>query len=63
MSARELLNLSIEELSRREEDLRQEIFQLKMQKATGQITDIARLGRTKRELARVLTVLKGVHGE
>ena len=57
MNAHELRRLTADELGARETELRQEIFQLKMQKATDQMTDTARLTRTKRELARVLTVL------
>ena len=37
-------------------DKRQELFNLRFQRATGQLENTARLGQAKRELARGLTV-------
>lgn len=50
--------LSAEELREREGELNQELFNLRIQKATGQLGNTAILGKTKRDLARVKTVLK-----
>ena len=58
MKAKELRDLSVEELREREGELKQELFNLRIQKATGQLGNTAVLGKTKRDLARVKTVLK-----
>ena len=58
MKAKELRDLSAEELKEKEQGLSQELFNLRFQKATGQLGNTAMLGKTKRDLARVKTVLK-----
>jgi large subunit ribosomal protein L29 len=58
VKAKELRELSVEELREREGELNQELFNLKIQKATGQLGNTAILGKTKRDLARVKTVLR-----
>jgi large subunit ribosomal protein L29 len=58
VKAKELRGLSVEELREREGELKQELFNLRIQKATGQLGNTAILGKTKRDLARVKTVLR-----
>ncbi len=58
MKAKELRDLSAEELKEKEQGLSQELFNLRFQKATGQLGNTAMLGKTKKDLARVKTVLK-----
>ena len=58
MKAQEIRNLTEEELGKRENELRQEIFNLRIQLATQQTTNVARIRNLKRDLARVLTVQK-----
>jgi large subunit ribosomal protein L29 len=58
MKAKELRDLSAEELKEKEQGLGQELFNLRFQKATGQLGNTAMLGKTRRDLARVKTVLK-----
>jgi large subunit ribosomal protein L29 len=58
MKARELRELSEVELRDREKELRQELFNLRFQKATGQLSNSAMIPKTKRDLARVKTVLR-----
>ena len=58
MKAKDLRDLSIEELRERETGLKQELFNLRFQKATGELSNTANLGKTRRDLARVKTVLK-----
>ena len=58
MKAKELRELSVEELREREGELKQELFNLRIQKATGQLGNTAVLGKAKRDLARVKTVLR-----
>ena len=56
MRARELRDLTDDELERRLHDTRQELFNLRFQSATGALENTARLKVTKREIARLLTV-------
>ncbi|MBW2066545.1 MAG: 50S ribosomal protein L29 [Deltaproteobacteria bacterium] len=58
MKAKELRDLSPEELREKEKELSQEIFNLRFQKATGQLGNTALLGKTKRDLARVKTIIR-----
>jgi large subunit ribosomal protein L29 len=57
MKAKELRDLSREELKEKELDLKQTLFNLKFQKATGQLGNTAMLKKTRREIARVKTLL------
>ena len=57
MKARELRELSVDELKEKEKDLSQELFNLRFQKATGQLGNSAMIGKTKKDLARVKGVL------
>jgi large subunit ribosomal protein L29 len=57
MKAKELRDLSAEELNEKEHELGRELFNLRFQKATGQLGNTAMLGKTKKDLARVKTVL------
>ncbi|MCB2226954.1 MAG: 50S ribosomal protein L29 [Desulfarculaceae bacterium] len=57
MKATELRELSPEELAQKLEDLRQELFNLNFQHATGQLENPMRIGQTKKDIARVLTVI------
>ena len=57
MRARELRELSDEELDRRMAETRQELFNLRFQTATGVLENSARLRHAKREIARILTVM------
>ena len=56
MRARELRDLTDEELEMRLADTRQELFNLRFQSATGALENSARLKLAKREIARILTV-------
>jgi len=56
MKARELRELSLGELDQRERELKRALFNLRFQRATGELDNTAELGKTRREIARVLTV-------
>jgi large subunit ribosomal protein L29 len=58
MKASELKELSREELNERLGHLKDELFNLTFQHSTGQLENPMRLPQTKRDIARVLTVLK-----
>ncbi|HUH21549.1 MAG TPA: 50S ribosomal protein L29 [Gaiellaceae bacterium] len=58
MRARELRDLTDEELDNRLADTRQELFNLRFQLATGELENTAGVGTAKRDLARALTVAR-----
>ncbi len=55
-SADEIRELSDDELGRRENETRQELFNLRVQLATQQTTNVARVRKLRRDLARILTL-------
>ena len=57
MKAKELRDMGVQELVEKESSLRQELFNLRFQKATGQLGNTAIIGKTKKDLARVKTIL------
>ena len=57
MKAREIRELSVAELSQKIRETRDELFNAKIKHATGQLEDTAKLGRLRREVARMNTVL------
>jgi large subunit ribosomal protein L29 len=57
MKAAELRDLPIDELQRRATEMRENIFNLRIRHAAGTLDSSADLGKQKRDLARVLTVL------
>ena len=58
MKAKELRDLGVDELTAKEKDLSQSLFNLKFQKATGQLGNTAMIEKAKRDLARVKTLLR-----
>ena len=57
MKASEFRDLSIEELEVKEKELSEALFNLKFQHATGQLDNTAQLNKTRKDIARVKTVL------
>jgi large subunit ribosomal protein L29 len=57
MKAQELRDLTEEELHQKEAELKRKLFTLRFQVATGQQDNTAALKDTKRDIARVKTVL------
>ena len=56
MRARELREMTDDELDHRLAETRQELFNLRFQGATGALENTARLKLAKREIARILTI-------
>ena len=56
MRARQLRDLTDEELEHRLAETRHELFNLRFQAATGALENSARLRLAKREIARILTI-------
>lgn len=57
MKAGEMRELSVEELSQKIRETRDELFNAKVKQATGQLEDTAKLGRLRKDVARLSTVL------
>jgi len=57
-SASELRNLQIGELATKLDDSHQELFNLRFQKATGQLANTARRKQVRKEIARIKTILR-----
>ena len=56
MRAKDLRDLTDDELEQRLADTRHELFNLRFQSVTGALENTARLRLAKREIARILTV-------
>ena len=56
MRARQLRDMSDQDLTQHLEEVRQELFNLRFQSATGALENSARLRLAKREIARILTI-------
>jgi large subunit ribosomal protein L29 len=56
LKARQLREMTDDELQRALGERRQELFNLRFQSATGALDNSARLRSAKREIARILTV-------
>jgi len=61
MKAKEIRELSIEELTQRELDLSEELFNLKFQLASSQLENKMRVTQVKKDLARVKTIIRERH--
>jgi len=63
VKASELRNLTKEELQKKLKEARQELFNLRFQLATGQLKNYKRIKQVKKDIARILTVLKEIETE
>ena len=57
MKAKELRDLTSEELMSKLNDFKSELFSLRFQLATGQLENTARIKLVKKDIARVKTIL------
>jgi len=58
MKVNELRELDNERLQRRLVEIDQELFNLRFQKETGRLTNSARFGQLRKEIAQVKTILR-----
>jgi large subunit ribosomal protein L29 len=58
MKAKELKNLSVEELTRKLDELKKDLFMLRMQHATNQLDNPMRLNAVKKDIARIKTIIR-----
>lgn len=57
MKAKELRNMSAEDLAKKEQDLREDYFKLKFQHGIRRLENPARLTELRKDIARVQTIL------
>jgi large subunit ribosomal protein L29 len=53
-----LRDKNVDELNSREKDLREQLFKLRFQRATGRMESPAKMREVRREIARIQTLLK-----
>jgi large subunit ribosomal protein L29 len=58
MKIKEIRDLGINELKQKNSELVEELFRLRIRNASGQLDSTATLGRLKKDIARIQTVLK-----
>jgi large subunit ribosomal protein L29 len=58
MKIKEIRDLGINELKQKNSELVEELFKLRIRHASGQLEQTAMLGRLRKDIARVNTVLK-----
>ena len=58
MKAKELKNLSVEELNKKLDELKKDLFMLRMQHATDQLDSPMRLNAVKKDIARIKTIIR-----
>jgi large subunit ribosomal protein L29 len=60
MKASKMRDMSREDLLHEESELRKQLFKLRFQTATGQLESAPRLRGVRRDIARILTVLREI---
>ena len=58
MKAQEIKKLSVEELTKKLEELKKDLFMLRMQHATNQLDNPMQLANVKKDIARVKTIIR-----
>ena len=58
MKAKEIKNLSSEELAKKLDELKKDLFMLRMQHATNQLDNPMRLNAVKKDIARIKTIIR-----
>ena len=59
MKKQEIKKLSKDELLRNIDKLKKDLFNFRFQKINSQVTNPAKIGQTKKTIARIKTLLKG----
>ena len=57
MKPAEIRALTLDEIRARLNDAKEELMNLRFQQATGELTDYTRLRQTRRDVARLMTIL------
>ncbi len=57
MKASEFRDLTRDELAQKQAELKRKLFTLRFQRASGELTNIAELQKTRKDIARVMTII------
>ncbi|MDR0454879.1 MAG: 50S ribosomal protein L29 [Deferribacteraceae bacterium] len=63
MKASELRDLSKTELSKKEDELREDILRLRFKLSTGELEDTSKIRVARKDIARIKTILNRRNGE
>ena len=55
---KEYRKMATDQLKEREQELRMELFKLRTSSATEKVKDVSQFGKVKKDIARILTVLR-----
>ena len=58
MKAKELKNLSVEDLNKKLNELKKDLFMLRMQHATNQLDNPMQLATVKKDIARIKPIIR-----
>ena len=58
MKAEKVRELSVSDLKGKQKELQEQLFRLRLQKSIGQLDSGLRIRQTRRQIARVLTILR-----
>ena len=58
MKAKEIKNLSVEEFNKKLDELKKDLFMLRMQQATNQLDNPLKIASVKKDIARVKTIIR-----
>ena len=58
MKAKELKNLSVEDLAKKLDELKKDLFMLRMQHATNQLDNPLQIAVVKKDIARIKTIIR-----
>jgi len=58
MKAEQLRELTVEELQQKERELKRKLLNLRFQKTTGELSNTSELEKTRRDVARALTLTR-----
>ena len=58
MKAKEIKNLTVEELTKKLDELMKDLFMLRMQHATNQLDNPLQIANIKKDIARIKTIIR-----
>ena len=63
MKASEIREMSLDEMQRKAAELKEELFNLRFQHEIGQLENPMKMKQTKRDIARIKTIIKESEGQ
>jgi large subunit ribosomal protein L29 len=58
MKSSEIREMGLEEMQRKRDDMKEEMFNLRFQHGVGQLENTAKLKQTRRDIARIETLIR-----